>query len=837
MKRPLSQVEPTLELTRIEGTVFDFNQSSMLSKSHMPAKRISKMANLEGEKREIAPQSQMPWDWDTASRQSSYSPMPPSIPLAERPLSRQFAADASVVLIGFRGSGKSTLALMACSNLGLRLVDADDYWETVTGQSKADHRKNHSNAEHQLREILVLETMLEENRAGCVIAGGSGCVERWGQSLFKEYAKTHPIIYVHRELEAIQEYLQIKDEKQIARLLSISKPWYLACSNFEFFNVTEPTVSDDVNFDASLTPTSSFLTLKRTEQIFLRFLSRIHNTNKSITSRAGMHNLAASPLESRPYTYVLTIPKTLIPEEVIGDDFLKTSLDAYELKIDLKDSGLGDESSALSNVIRDSISKRFAFIRRHSAVPLIYHVELDPVCAENSLYLDLLHHGLRLSPDYLSVDLRCNKEVFQSIRNACGSTKILGHYEDHEPVEDGWNSKHRFDKYLAACDMGCDLVRLIQCAISADDNLGVQQFHGKIKALSKPHPPLIAYNTGRLGRTSNILNPLLTPVIQPGLPHHNRLAASTLITAAEAQKALYAMFVLHPMHFCVIGTNISHSLAPAMHSAACRAWGIPHEWTPLEGSSLSVLNELVNNPGFGGAMISLPYKSEIISHLHSVSLAAAAIGAVNTVIPLRFEPDPDLPSHLDQRFWRYQTGPIKALYGDNTDWIGFHDCICRSLSPANVIRSGTAGLVVGAGGMARAAIYAMLQVGIRHIVIHNRTLKKAEQVAEHFNVNFGFRKPALDVVTPTESASGKARKVDIGVMVLQSRQDPWPAGLHFPTVIVSTLPIYGTGNDAAPDFLLPEQWLGSSTGGAFIEVGTNPSSAILGIQRMTQPRN
>ncbi|THC89545.1 hypothetical protein EYZ11_011012 [Aspergillus tanneri] len=569
-------------------------------------------------------------------------------------------------------------------------------------------------------------------------------------------------------------------------------------------------MSEDANFGVTSkayvpyrgTSSFSFLALKSTEQNFLRFIRGIHDTNENIICRAGIHTLAATPLESRPYT-----------------------LDAYELKFVLKDPCPSEESGILSNSIRDSISKTFASMRRQSCVPLIFHAELDPECAPNPLYLELLHYGLRFCPDYLSVDLRCNKEVFQSIRNACGSTKILGHYMDPEPFQDSWNSKSRFAKYLAAWDMGCHMVRLVQHAISIDDNLGVQQFHRKINALSGPHPPLIAYNTGLLGRTSTILNSLLTPVVQPA-SYDKGIAASTMITATEAQRALYAMFILHPMLFCVIGAKVSHSLAPAMHSAACRAWGIPHEWTPKEGSSLDALDELVNSPVFGGAMISLPYKSEVLSYLHSISPAAAAIGAVNTIVPLRFELDPNIPCHLDPRFRKHQSGHIKALYGDNTDWIGFRNCICHSLSPANAIRHGTTGLVIGAGGMARAAVYAMLQVGIKNIAIYNRTLEKAEQVAEHFN-NADFCRPDSAVEHTMASVLGGVREAAMGVVVLKSRSDPWPDVMRLPTVIVSTLPGYGAGRDAAPDFLLPDQWLKSSTGGAFIEFAYEPVKSPL----------
>jgi len=457
-------------------------------------------------------------------------------------------------------------------------------------------------------------------------------------------------------------------------------------------------------------------------------------------------------------------------------------------------------------------------------------VDVDTSNAPQLLYRDLLHLALRLCVEYLSIDLRCEKELFKAIRAASGSTQIVGHYAELDPGSDGWSRMDRLAKYYHAWESECDFVRLVQPAQSMDDNLAVQQFRRKIDLLGKPHPPLIAYNTGVLGRTSCVMNMLLSPVIAPVQGAANSPDLSR-ITLKEAQTALYASFVLHRMHFCIFGTNVKHSLSPAMHNAALEALGLPHKWYINQAPSLSALNELIIDPTFGGAAIGLPYKSEIIPLLHSLSASAKAIGAVNTLIPLRFEPESPTSYNEDPRYRPNTMGPIKALYGDNTDWIGLYNCVSRNISPANAVRSTTSALIIGGGGMARAAVYALERLGIEKIFIFNRTSKNAEDIAQHYNRQsdlFVSGKGCSRNISAIPSREGSPVKDP--VVVLRSVDEAWPDGVLQPTVIISTLPNHAIGSNPAPTFTLPTQWLQSSSGGVFVQLAYEPVKSPLGEQ-------
>jgi shikimate 5-dehydrogenase len=188
---------------------------------------------------------------------------------------------------------------------------------------------------------------------------------------------------------------------------------------------------------------------------------------------------------------------------------------------------------------------------------------------------------------------------------------------------------------------------------------------------------------------------------------------------------------------------------------------------------------------------------------------ARAIGAVNTLIPIRNSEDSD-DTRLSQEssvfIQKSRAGPIKGLHGDNTDWIGICNCIRRGLSPANAVRPSTTGLVIGSGGMARAAVYSMIHLGVQNIFVYNRTLANAEKLAHHYNRQDLFANERM-------GADGRPR-----VSTLSSLDEPWPADYKQPTIIVSGIPAHSIGGAPAPNFHVPTQWLESPTGGVVVDV-------------------
>lgn len=158
----------------------------------------------------------------------------------------------------------------------------------------------------------------------------------------------------------------------------------------------------------------------------------------------------------------------------------------------------------------------------------------------------------------------------------------------------------------------------------------------------------------------------------------------------------------------VIGYPIRHTLSPAMHNAAFRALGLNWIYLPFEVPPERLDGAIKGMRGLRlrGLNVTIPHKVEVIRYLDELTEAARRIGAVNTL------------------FWE-----DSHLVGDNTDAGGF----LQALRQAGFDAKGKRVLVVGAGGSARAVLYALSQQDA-YLFLTNRSIEKARQLATEFAV-------------------------------------------------------------------------------------------------------
>ncbi|KAH6898020.1 type I 3-dehydroquinase-domain-containing protein [Thelonectria olida] len=734
---------------------------------------------------------------------------------------RRFDADASIVLIGIRGTGMSTLAVMASGALGFKLVDADHHFYQATSLSRAAYKSTHGAAQYRQEELRLMRCMLDDNQSRSVIACGPGVVEETGQAWLTEYAQSHAVIYIMRDAEEIGRHLRVWDTETISRLARLSGPTHRTLSSFEFYNLSDPPspAAEHNHPPGQQSPRS--LALKRLEADFLHLIWAV--TQRAEPHEAQHHLSLLSP-ESKAFTYALSVPISLPASlfyQLSRQDIVD---DASQLLVDLREVMQNNDS--FDHSVADRIARQFYLARRTLRVPIIFHIQTTGIEAQTQssaglerVYFAMLHHGLRLAPEYITVDLRCDDESIRNLIAMKGPTKVIGHFFDPDPGLNGWDRPRRKDMVRRAQELGCDLVRLCQEAASVEDNFLAQKFIQDIKTSKEYHIPVTAYNEGCLGRTSLFLNGVLSPVTHPLLRSLAPECASTShITIHEAQNALYSCFILDPVYFGIYGSNVAQSLSPAMHNAAFRFYGMPHHYQIFQHETLDHIHRLIDDPKFNGASITAPFKRDIIPLVDHISPEAEAIGAINTLLPLQSE-------HTDSLLICNRAGPAAALYGENTDWIGIHVCIRRNLSPINAVRRRTSALILGAGGMARAAVYALIRLGVRTIFLQNRTVQNAEELANQFLSWFSQDEArALDSI-----GSGEARNITspapidaLTIRVIPSKTNPWPAEAAHPTIIVSCIPTRDIDGESSVDTSVPDSWLASPTGGVAVELSYTP---------------
>lgn len=210
----------------------------------------------------------------------------------------------------------------------------------------------------------------------------------------------------------------------------------------------------------------------------------------------------------------------------------------------------------------------------------------------------------------------------------------------------------------------------------------------------------------------------------------------------------------------VVGWPVEHSVSPAMHNAAYAALGL--DWCylpfPVPPERLPEAIAGVRALGLVGVNVTVPHKQALLALMDELTPAAAAIGAANTVIA------------RDGR-----------LIGHNTDAAGF----LRALREAGCEPAGITALVLGAGGAARAVVYALLEVGAR-VTVLNRTVARAETLARDLGrgadgevLAASLDLAALRPLVPRARLVVNATSVGMwraGV----AGASPWPEALPFP---------------------------------------------------------
>ena len=163
----------------------------------------------------------------------------------------------------------------------------------------------------------------------------------------------------------------------------------------------------------------------------------------------------------------------------------------------------------------------------------------------------------------------------------------------------------------------------------------------------------------------------------------------------------------------VIGHPISHSKSPFIHGYWLTQYGIDGEYKTydIDPAALDAGVRGLVDGGLAGFNVTLPHKQNIMPLCKTVSDEARLIGAVNTITVLK----------------------NGDLHGHNTDAFGFAQNLKETIPEFKW--DGASATVIGAGGAARAILYALRQNGVADIRITNRTRESAENLAAPYKAN------------------------------------------------------------------------------------------------------
>ena len=160
----------------------------------------------------------------------------------------------------------------------------------------------------------------------------------------------------------------------------------------------------------------------------------------------------------------------------------------------------------------------------------------------------------------------------------------------------------------------------------------------------------------------------------------------------------------------VMGWPVMHSRSPLLHNYWFKQHGLTGTYVPLAiaPATLAVALRALHPLGFAGCNLTLPHKQAAMTVVDEVDALAKTIGAISCVI----------------------ARPDGSLAGTNNDCYGFIENL-RQSQPGWHADAGPV-VVIGAGGGARAVCYGLAQEGAREIRVVNRSLARAQEIANNF---------------------------------------------------------------------------------------------------------
>ena len=159
--------------------------------------------------------------------------------------------------------------------------------------------------------------------------------------------------------------------------------------------------------------------------------------------------------------------------------------------------------------------------------------------------------------------------------------------------------------------------------------------------------------------------------------------------------------------YLVIGNPIEHSLSPKLHNYWLNENKVVGKYDKKLLTEEEVGEFLKSNQTVSGINVTIPFKKTVINYCSELTELASASQSVNSI-----------------------TLSNGKIIGDNTDVYGFE----QSLRDLNFNGFNKTAYIIGAGGVVSSVVIALNKLGLKNIVISNRTKNKAEVLAKEYNL-------------------------------------------------------------------------------------------------------
>lgn len=299
--------------------------------------------------------------------------------------------------------------------------------------------------------------------------------------------------------------------------------------------------------------------------------------------------------------------------------------------------------------------------------------------------LAILAEAIRLGAEYVDVEWKADR---RSLPRNDRTTIVLSHHDfDGMPA----------DLEARVRAMAAERPGVLKIAVTA----GRLRDCLRLRDATRLDVPRVAIAMGSAGRLTRLCPVLFGSrwtyggTAAPGQVPASELAGTYRIGRQSGRTAIYG----------VAGLPLAHSASPAMHNAAFAALDMDAVYLPFETADAAELLEVGEAFGLVGASVTAPLKTGVFALVPEHDALSARIGALNTL--------------RRGRGWE----------GRNFDVAGF-------LSPFDrrgVSLEGKRAVVVGAGGAARTAVWALRSKGAR-VEIAARRREKAQALAGEFGV-------------------------------------------------------------------------------------------------------